>query len=276
MIGQPLADAFGCGQIDEIVRGTSAALKGETEQFECVWADKMYEAEVRPIVDADGSVTGAFGVALDVTERNESTDRLRRLAAVIDAADDAIVAIGSDGRIRSWNRGAEELFGYRQAAVVGQPLADLFVERDDVLSNLERVLAGDHIVARVMVRTPRSDQRPRRISATLSPIKNGAGRAIGVAAIIRAQRDEIAAQTHLLQAQKVEAISRLASGVAHDFNNLLTVLQVYGELLRNQLPPHWPAQEDLTVIMNATRSAADMTRELLAFSRGEAAGKPEI
>ena len=276
MIGKPLAKAFGCEEIDDIVRGTSAALTGEYRQFECVWANRMYDAEVRPISDSHGTITGAFGIALDVTERNESVDRLRRLTALIDASDDAIVAVGADGRVKSWNRGAEQLFAYPAGTVIGQTLADLFAEREEVETDVKHVLTGEHVAPRDVVRTPHSDDRPRYVSATLAPIKSGAGRTIGISAVIRDQTSVDALETQSFQAENQEAVGRLSNGVAREFDNLLTVLQVYGELLRSQLPEHWPAQEDLKVIMKATWAAADLTRQLLAVSRRRPrAAKPD-
>jgi PAS domain S-box-containing protein len=73
------------------------------------------------------------------------------------------------------------------------------------------------------------------------------------------------------QAQKMEAIGRLASGVAHDFNNLLTAISGYASFVRDTLPPASPAQEDIAQVLNAAERGRNLTRQLLTFARPQAA-----
>jgi PAS domain S-box-containing protein len=74
-------------------------------------------------------------------------------------------------------------------------------------------------------------------------------------------------QDELIQAQKMEAVGRLAGGIAHDFNNLLTAINGFAELIQVQLAPHDPLQELVDKILQSGRRAADLVRQLLAFSR---------
>ena len=76
-----------------------------------------------------------------------------------------------------------------------------------------------------------------------------------------------AAEAHLIEAQKMEAVSRLSGGVAHDFNNLLTVIMGCTQLTQESLPKQHPAQESLQNVTDAALRAADLTRQLLAFAR---------
>ncbi|MBI5894549.1 MAG: response regulator [Desulfobacterales bacterium] len=79
------------------------------------------------------------------------------------------------------------------------------------------------------------------------------------------ERDQFEAQ--LRQAQKMEAVGRLAGGVAHDFNNMLSIITGYGELARNRVSPNDPLHDDLNEILKAAECSADLTRQLLAFAR---------
>ena len=104
-------------------------------------------------------------------------------------------------------------------------------------------------------------------SVAISPIKDDGGRLthfVGVQTDVTARRQ---LESQFLQAQKMEAVGRLAGGVAHDFNNLLSVILSYAELIGGDLRPDDPSRPDIDEIRKAAVRATDLTRQLLAFSR---------
>lgn len=82
--------------------------------------------------------------------------------------------------------------------------------------------------------------------------------------------EETRLETQLVQSQKMEALGRLAGGVAHDFNNLLSVILSYGELTKSELPQESPLRDDIDLIIASAEKAANLTRQLLSFSRHQA------
>jgi PAS domain S-box-containing protein len=205
----------------------------------------------------------------------EAYDRFR---AVTESANDAIVSVDADAHIVFWNRRAQSVFGYTEQEAIGQTLAMLIVESD---GEIRRYLASgdDQWLGRTIELTGRRrDGAPVPLELSLSTWKAGA--AVFYTAVIRditerrvshealRQREE-----QLRQSQKMEAVGRLAGGIAHDFNNLLTAILGYTDFLIQDVPP--ASRGDVEGIQKAGRSAAALTRQLLAFSRRQIL-QPEV
>ncbi len=228
----------------------------------------------------DGSTVSRIMVS-DITEKKRDEDALRqseeRYRATTHSATDAIVSADSARNIVGWNRGAETIFGYSEAEVTGQPVTLLMPSRfhEEHLAGMARVQAGgeSHVLGKVVeMEGVRKDGSEFPIEFSLAAWHVDDRRYF--TAIIRdvterkrAEAENEKLQTQLQQAQKMEAVGRLAGGVAHDFNNLLTVINGYSDLLLQKIakesPMHWEVKE----IQGAGERAATLTRQLLAFSR---------
>jgi PAS domain S-box-containing protein len=197
-----------------------------------------------------------------------SDDALRQLAALVEASEDAIIGSAPDGTILSWNAGAERLYGYSAAEAVGRP-ATLLAPPDrvgEVIGQLAALRAGRSLRPLETVRL-RKDGTPVHVSLSAAPLRGPDGSVVGASSIARDITGRRALEERLRQAQKMEAVGRLAGGVAHDFNNLLTVINGCGELLQRELPPDGSAAVLLRELRRAGERAAGLTRQLLAFSR---------
>ncbi|MGH9677884.1 MAG: PAS domain S-box protein, partial [Candidatus Acidiferrum sp.] len=100
-------------------------------------------AYATPLRDRSGALTGAMNMLVDITERKRAGPATRRLAAIVESSEDAIVSADLDGIIKTWNLGAERLFGYMAEEVTGKPLtfnvpADRHDEESDILSRIRR------------------------------------------------------------------------------------------------------------------------------------------
>jgi PAS domain S-box-containing protein len=138
------------------------------------------------IEDGLGGVAGVAAVAREISERQRAERALRRLAAIIESSDDAIVSKDLDGIVTSWNEGAERIFGYTAAEMIGRSIrviipADRQQEEDEVLSRLRSGIKVDHFET---VRQ-RKDGSLVDISLTVSPIRDVNGVIVGASKVAR-------------------------------------------------------------------------------------------
>ncbi len=198
-------------------------------------------------------------------------DRLR-LVAIVESSDDAIVSKDLDGTIRSWNPAAERIFGYTADEMIGGSVFTLIPPElhDEEHALLDRIRRGEH-VAHYETERVRKDRRRIRISLTLSPLLDSRGRLIGASAIKRDVTAQRSLEQQLQQAQRMEAVGRLAGGIAHDFNNLLTVINGLTLLTLPRLEEGTRERSNLEQVAKAAERAAALTQQLLAFSRRQLA-----
>jgi two-component system cell cycle sensor histidine kinase/response regulator CckA len=219
-----------------------------------------------PIFNEQGEVYRITGIALDITESRkaqlaleESVERFRMLT---DASFDAI-SVAQDGRIYEVNQGFLQIFGYdRVEEVVSRRITDFYAEESRAEAEQRIATNGEGSYEFV---GERKDGKKILIEAT-ARMQFTDGKASRITAL-RDVTERRALENQFRQAQKMEAVGRLAGGVAHDFNNLLTVILSYTDMLIEGVTPKDPRAEDLDQIRKAALAAAALTRQLLAFSR---------
>jgi PAS domain S-box-containing protein len=227
---------------------------------------------VSPIRDRRGQITGASHVARDVTDYVKSQRTVAHLAAIVDSSHDAIIGKSVDGVVETWNRGAERLYGYTASEMVGGPLTRLLPEdrADEEINILQRIKLGERVSHFDTVRV-RKDGTLVNVSLTLSPIRDDAGEIIGISHVAREITVDRQNEEKLRLSQKMEAVGRLAGGIAHDFNNLLTIITGYTVLLQRWLEGDPEGRAMLEQVLGAATRAAELTGQLLAFSRRQVA-----
>jgi len=199
-----------------------------------------------------------------------------RLALIVDSSQDAIIGKNLDGTITHWNKGAQHIYGYTAEEVIGKPISLLAPKDrpDEIPGILEKIRGGDAVEYFETVRVRKDDQR-LNVSISVSPIRNANGEIIGASAIARDVTSQKRAEELLRQAQKMEAVGRLAGGVAHDFNNVLGIVTACCELLRTRIEPNGNAQF-IDNISEAAKRGASLTRQLLIFSRRQVGLQPRL
>jgi PAS domain S-box-containing protein len=228
------------------------------------------EMVAHPIVF--GGRTARVGVLIDVTEQRRAEEEVRRLAAIVQASDDAIMSVGLDGIVLSWNPGAERMYCYPSSETVGMPLRLLTPpdRRDDTEEILSRIARGDVIERHEIVQLAR-DGRRLDVSLKASPIRDAAGTVTAASVIARDVTERKRLEESLRQSQKMETIGQLAGGVAHDFNNHLTVILGGLEILAERVESAQPDLSSTLAQVNlAAERSAELTRQLLTFGRRQA------
>jgi PAS domain S-box-containing protein len=372
---------------------TEGQVQGEEFRFRTKTGEIRYGrlSAVRVVINGKPCM---LSVTHDITDRKRAEAEASQLALIVESSEDAIVGKSLDGKIRSWNAGAERIYGYSASDVLGQPVRILIPpEQHDELPEILEKLKRDERVQHYETIRVRKDGRRINVSTSISPVKDSEGKIIGASAIARdvTQRKSVEAQLQkseaqfrslvhdapygiyrvtmdgrllhvnpaltamlgydsqeelmrlnmekdvyrdpqsrrrflteyghgqdfrgveaewrrkdgkfitvkvtghpvmekdnsiayfeifaeditehrslerqLLQAQKMEAIGRLAGGIAHDFNNLLSVILGHSDILEQQVATNGAMRKSVEATRNAAERAAALTLQLLAFSR---------
>ena len=208
----------------------------------------------------------------------DQSERLKasylRFSTVTQSARDAIISTDAHGDITFWNRSAESTFGYSETEVLGRPITMLIAESDRAAYKAAlpdtdvKDLTFGHIIEVTGLRKD-GGRFPSEFSLAAVQARDGLAFTVVVRDVIeRKQSQDTLRQREeqLRQAQKMEAIGRLAGGIAHDFNNLLMAIHGYAEILVQNLPDGDERRVDAEEIVKAADRAAGLTRQLLAFS----------
>ncbi len=231
------------------------------------------EYSVNPVLDERNRILGFLAIQRDVSDRKRTEAALLESEEVyrtlVETSPDAIVLTALDGTIRLCNQralamagcsGASELVGFNAFELMPEE------ERDRAREKAQALLTSDGISNREHTLIRKDGSRfPGDLNVSLYLDSHGQPK--GLVAIIRDLTSRRRLEAQLLQAQKMEAIGKLAGGVAHDFNNLLTAIIGYSDLLLSDSAVTHSMRQDLQAIKKVGEKASGLVRQLLAFSR---------
>lgn len=223
----------------------------------------------------DPNVRGVVVNARDINNRKRTEEQLRLLATAIGSTDDGVLITDTrpepaGPRIVFVNKGLCRMTGYNQEELIGQKPDQFQGPKSDrtILNQLKGELAAGQSFNLETINY-RQDNSEYHAAWHISPVLNASGQITHYVSIQRDVTELKLLEAQFLQAQKMEAIGRLAGGVAHDFNNLLTIIKGYSEMLLMKLHPDDPLRLDVEEVKRAGDQAAALTHRLLIFSRQE-------
>jgi PAS domain S-box-containing protein len=241
---------------------------------------KYIHSIAHPVFNAAGELVEFVGTEMDVTERKRAEQALVEshglLNAVVEGTADAVFVKDLRGRYLMINSAGARFVGRPVAEILGKDDRELF-SPETACRLMEcdlQVMATGGAQMFEETATPAAGVT-RTYLSNKSALRDADGKVVGLIGIARDVTELKRLEEQLRQSQKMEAIGRLAGGVAHDFNNLLTVINGYSELVFSSLGADDPNHELVAEVQKAGERAANLTRQLLAFSRRQVL-QPEV
>ncbi len=274
LIGRKFTEHMFEEDVDRALGGMHRVMRGQlqpniararTRSGELRWM----RASSRPVY-VDGKPAGIQGVLTDVTERRKAEERANFLGSITERLRDAVIVTDADFKIVYVNKAAEDLFGYSAKEMSGK--YSIVLAADSGAGAVERAVetAKSGRVWEGTFACRRKDGSMFLNELRISPLEDDTGRITHFVGTQRDVTDKSRLEQEYRQAQKMEAVGKMAGGMAHDFNNVLTAIIGYSELLLQSCEPGSTMREDVEQIGRTAKRAAELTRRLLSFSRKEA------
>ncbi|MFB3814902.1 MAG: PAS domain S-box protein [Terriglobales bacterium] len=248
---------------------------GTGEPFEMVFplrgADGVFRpflTRVVPVRDGSGKIVRWMGTNTNISVQREAEEARRRLAAIVESSEDAIISKDLHGIVTSWNAAAERLLGHTAAEMIGQSIKriippQLHPDEDRILDELR---SGRRIEHFETVRLTKAGEQIA-VSLTISPLKDQQGQVIGAAKILRDIGQRLRVEEALRTSEKLATVGRLAATVAHEINNPLESVINLVYLARHDPTAPPSVREYLSTAEEELGRISQLTRQTLGFYR---------
>jgi PAS domain S-box-containing protein len=226
--GRPISDVLGKAAFDALLPHFQRVLDGENVHHEQETSfhgigKRWISATYTPTLAADGAANGWVAVVLDITERKRAEEARFRHAAIVESNQDAIISKGMNAAITSWNIGAERVFGYTEAEVIGQPITilippELCSEENHILERLETEERIEHYETKRVTKAGEIID----VVLTIVPMKDSTGRALGYTNIAHNITHQKVTQEALRASEERLRLAQLTARIGTFERNLRT------------------------------------------------------
>jgi PAS domain S-box-containing protein len=229
--------------------------------------DRVLWFHAVPMRGPDGEISAVLECSRDITDRKEAEIELRRLAAVVNSADDAVITKNLDGFVTSWNASAERIYGYSAEEAIGRHISFLVPDdQQDEWNSIMEDLRQGRKLQHFETRRQRKDGRLIDVSITLSPVRDEHDRLVAWSGISRDITEQKRIAERLTHATKIESLAVMAGGIAHDFNNLLHSILGFTALARESYEDRESLESFLHEIQEAAEKAAALSTRILQYT----------
>ena len=240
------------------------------------------------LLEEDGEVTGIIGVAVDISDRKRMEREMRaseaRFRSAFESSATGMVLVDPQGRWLEVNQAICDMLGYERGDLLKRPFEELTYPDDVELSqsHVRQALEGDGDHFAFTKRYLSADGAIIWADVHAALIRDQEGdplyfvtQVVDITERVQGEEQRELLEKQLTQAQKMEAVGRLAGGIAHDFNNLLSVILNYAAFVDEDMPDEDERKADVAEIRRASERASVLVRQLLTFSRKEVIA-PEV
>jgi PAS domain S-box-containing protein len=261
----------------ELMRENDGVIDFESQIYRADGKVIWISEKARAVRDEQANILYFEGTIEDITARKTAEAEMAKLASIVESADDAIISKTLDGVITSWNKGAQQIYGYKESEVVGKSIGILIPqEKTDELPTILRKLRQGERIQYYETERVRKDGRRIMVSLTISPVKDDTGKVIGVSTIARDITNAKNAEDERLRlANYLQLLlTSVGEGIfAVDEHGVCTLMNPAGARMLGYEPEEVVGRDIHTLIHHTRPSGAPYKREecpvLQAFNTGQ-------